>query len=159
MRCLIDFKPGGGLCQIFTIMFRYKSEQRLRKLDFNVTKGRKDKDPNAILLAEIETTLIESQALRLPVVFIRPDVDAELAEKISDIITSRQGEVVKDEEEATHVIYPEPEDPSDDYARPSFRRGKNVMIHWYNFPESYDLWTLNNFELSVSGNQSILYTE
>lgn len=149
MRCLMDFKPGGALCQIFSIMFRYKSDQRLRKLDFNVTKGRKDKDPNAQLLADIETGLIDEQFLRLPVVFIRPEVDAELREKITSIITNRQGEVVKDEEEATHIIYP-PEDPSDEYARPVFKRGKNLMIHWYYFPESYDLWTPNNFELPVS---------
>lgn len=156
MRCFMDFKSGGALCQIFSIMFRYKADQRLRKLDFNVTKAqsRKDKDPNVQLLAEIETGLIDEQFLRLPVVFIRPEVDNELREKITQIITNRQGEVVKEEEEATHIIYP-PEDPTDDYGRPLFRRGKNVMIHWYYFPESYDSWTPSTFELPVSSNNHL----
>lgn len=151
MRCFMDFKPGGALCQIFSNMYRYKTDQRLRKLDFNVTKAqsRKDKDPNIQLLVDIETALIEGECLRLPVAFIRAEVDNEVREKITAIVTSHQGEITEDEEEATHIIYA-PEDPSDDYARPTFRRGKNIMIHWYYFPESYDLWVPNTFDLPVS---------
>lgn len=147
----MDFKPGGALCQIFSNMYRYKTDQRLRKLDFNVTKAqsRKDKDPNIQLLVDIETALIEGECLRLPVAFIRAEVDNDVREKITAIVTSHQGEITEDEEEATHIIYA-PEDPSDDYARPTFRRGKNIMIHWYYFPESYDLWVPNTFDLPVS---------
>lgn len=38
MKCFLDFKPGGALCQIFSTMFRYKAEQRWRKFDFQVGK-------------------------------------------------------------------------------------------------------------------------
>lgn len=151
MRCFLDFKPGGSLCHIFSNMFRYKVDQRWRKFEFNVTKNqRKDKDPNHPLSVEIETTLIEQECLRLPVAYVRPDVDPELRERITEILTNHQGEITEDEEEATHIIYPEIDPLPDDYARPSFKRGKNVMMHWYYLPESYDSWVPNSFELPVS---------
>lgn len=151
MRCFMDFKPGGSLCQIFSNMYRYKTDQRWRKFEFNVTKAqsRKDKDPIMQLLNEIETALIEAECLRLPVAYIRPEVDSVLRERITQIISSHQGEITEEEEEATHIIYPVEDPSADDYARPMFRRGKNVMIHWFYFPESYDSWVVNNFELPV----------
>lgn len=151
MRCFLDFKPGGSLCHIFSNMYRYKADQRWRKFEFNTTKtARKDKDPNIQMALEIETTLIEQECLRLPVAYIRPEVDEELRERITAILTSHQGETTEDEEEATHIIYPEVDTSPDDYARPSFKRGKNVMMHWYYLPESYDSYVSNTFDLAVS---------
>lgn len=151
MRCFLDFKPGGSLCQIFSNMYRYKTDQRWRKFEFNVTKSqaRKDKDPNTQLLVDIETALIEAECLRLPVAYIRPEVDAELREKITEILQNHQGEITDDEEDATHIIYPIIDPLPEDFARPTFRRGKHIMIHWYYFPESYDSWLPNTFELPV----------
>lgn len=152
MRCFLDFKPGGSLCHIFSNMYRYKTDQRWRKFEFNVTKAqaRKDKDPNLQLFVEIETALIEAECLRLPVVYIRPEVDEELRDNIIEIITHHQGEITEDEEDATHIIYPKVDPLPEDYARPTFRRGRHIMMHWYYLPESYDSWIANTFELPVS---------
>lgn len=151
MRCFLDFKPGGSLCHIFSNMYRYKCDQRWRKFEFNVSKAqsRKDKDPNSQLFVEIETALIEEECLRLPVAYIRPEVDDKLRGRITGILKRHQGEVTTDIEEATHIIYPSTEMGQDDYARPTFRRGKNVMIHWYYLPESYDSWVPVSFDLPV----------
>lgn len=150
MRCFLDFKPNGSLCKIFSIMYRYKFEQRWRKFEFNATKGKgKDKDPYIQMITDIETSLIEEEFLRLPVAYIRPEVDEELREKITEIIEKRGGEITKDEENATHIIYPEVDTSPDDYARPLFKRNKNVMMHWYYLPESYDSWVPNTFDLPV----------
>lgn len=152
MRCFLDFKEGGSLCTIFSNMYRYKTDQRWRKFEFNVTKAqaRKDKDPNSQLFVEIETALIEAECLRLPVVYIRPEVDEELRESIIEIISHHQGEITDDEEDATHVIYPKVDPLPEDYARPTFRRGRHIMMHWYYLPESYDSWIANTFDLPVS---------
>lgn len=151
MRCFLDFKPGGSLCHIFSVMYRYKVDQRWRKFEFNATKTpRKDKnDPNIMLAIEIETTLIDQECLRLPVAYIRPDVDEDLREEIAEILIRYQGIITEDEKKATHIIYPEVDALPDDYARPSFKRGKNVMMHYYYFPESYDSWISNTFDLPV----------
>lgn len=149
MRCFLDFKPGGSLCHIFSVMYRYKLDQRWRKFEFNAKTPRKDKDPNILLSIEIETTLIDQQCLRLPVAYIRSDVDDDLRDEITEILTRHQGEITEDEKEATHIIYPEVDALPDDYARPSFKRGKNVMMHWYYLPESYDSWVPNTFDLPV----------
>lgn len=151
MRCFLDFKPGGSLCHIFSNMYRYKCDQRWRKFEFNVSKAqsRKDKDPNSQLFVEIETALIEEECLRLPVAYIRSEVDAELRERVTDILTRHQGEITTDVKEATHIIYPIADPFQEDYARPTFKRGKNVMMHWYYLPESYDSWVPASFELAV----------
>ncbi|XP_055614673.1 SWI/SNF complex subunit SMARCC2 isoform X2 [Uranotaenia lowii] len=142
MRCFMDFKPGGSLCHILATMYRYKAEQRWRKFDFTVNK-----DPIIQMLLDMETALIEAECMRLPIVYIRPEVDKATANRITDIITNHQGEMTLEEDEATHIIYPAVDPLPEDYARPTFRREKYVMIHWYYFPESYDTWVPNTFDL------------
>lgn len=102
------------------------------------------------MLFDIETALTEIEAIRFPVVYVRPEVDKTLSNKIKDIITNHQGEVTEDEEEATHIIFPVADPLAEEYARPSFKRDKHVMLHWYYLPESYDSWVVNNFDLPVS---------
>lgn len=155
MRCFLDFKPGGSLCHILANMYRYKFEQRWRKFDFTTTKNAARKDPNIQMLMEIETALIEAECFRLPVVFVRPDVDKALAAKVKSIINSHQGDITEDEEEASHIVCPIVEPLPEDFARPIFRKGSNIMIHWYYFPESYDSWVANTFDLPVSSSLEI----
>ncbi|XP_031624506.1 SWI/SNF complex subunit SMARCC2 isoform X2 [Contarinia nasturtii] len=156
MRCFLDFKPGGSLCHIFSNMYRYKADQRWRKFEFNVTKtARKDKDPNIQMATEILENLIDQECFRLPTAYIRPEVEEELREQITEILKERQCEITEDEDQASHIIYPELDPLPDDYARPSFKRGKNVMIHWYYLPESYDSWVANTFELPEDVPESI----
>lgn len=150
MRCFLDFKPNGALCHIFANMYRYKSEQRLRKFDFTVSKNSMRKDPNTQLLMEIESGLIEAECLRLPVVYLRPEIEKSLAMKLKSIIINHQGELTEDEEDASHIIYPVVDPLPEDFARPTFKRDKNIMIHWYYFPESYDSWVANTFDLPDS---------
>lgn len=134
-------------------MYRYKSEQRWRKIEFNVTKKQskdKDKEPYTQMSNDIETTLIDSDCLRLPVAYIRPEVDEELREEITKILTNYQGVITNEEDQATHIIYPKVDALPDDYARPSFKKAKHVMMHWYYMPESYDSWLSNTFDMPVS---------
>jgi hypothetical protein len=46
----------------------------------------------------------------------------------------------EDEEDATHIIYPTVDPMEEEYARPVFRRGNSVLVHWYYFPDSHDTW-------------------
>lgn len=99
------------------------------------------------MLVEIESCLIDAEIFRTPVIFIRTEVERPLAGKIREIITNHQAEITEEEEEATHIVYPEVDPIPEEYARPSFKRDKNVMLHWYYFPDSYDSWLPNNFDL------------
>lgn len=98
-------------------------------------------------MLEIESSLIDAEIFRLPMIFIRPEVERALAAKIREIITNHQAELTEDEEESTHIVYPDVDPLPEEYARPMFKRDKNVMLHWYYFPESYDSWAPNNFDL------------
>ncbi|XP_036322997.1 SWI/SNF complex subunit SMARCC2 isoform X1 [Rhagoletis pomonella] len=147
MRLFMDFKPGGGLCVIFSTMFRFRAEQRGKKFDFSVGKNPPRKDPNIQLLIDIEQALVEANLYRIHYIYIRPEVNKELAQRLRDILITRRVEIVTDEEEATHIIYPVVDPHPDEYARPVFKRGNHVMLHWYYFPESYDSWAINSFDL------------
>jgi SWI/SNF related-matrix-associated actin-dependent regulator of chromatin subfamily C len=146
IKYFLDFKPGGSLCHILATMYRYKAEQRWRKFDFS-TKNQGRKDPNNPMLLEIETALMENECLRLPVIYVRPEVDKNMAMKLKEIVVNHQGEITDDEDEATHLIYPTVDPLPEEYGRPSFKREKHVMMHWYYFPESYDSWIPNNIDL------------
>lgn len=89
---------------------------------------------------EIESCLIDAEIFKPPIIFIRSEVDRALASKIREIITNHQAEITEDEEEATHIVYPDVDPLPEEYARPLFKRDKNVLLHWYYFPESYDSW-------------------
>lgn len=147
MRCFLDFKPGGCLCIIFSTMFRFRAEQRGKKFDFSVGKNPTRKDPNIPLLIDIEQALVEADLYRIPYIYIRPEVDKQMGTRLREILATRRVEIVSDEEDASHIIYPVVDPHPDEYARPIFKRGNCVMMHWYYFPESYDTWTPNSLEL------------
>lgn len=44
-------------------------------------------------MMEIETGLLEAECMRLPAVFIRPDVDRATAARIREVIVSHQGDI------------------------------------------------------------------
>ncbi|XP_022219357.2 SWI/SNF complex subunit SMARCC2 isoform X2 [Drosophila obscura] len=147
MRCFLDFKNGGGLCIIFSTMFRFRAEQRGKKFDFSIGKNPTRKDPNIQLLIEIEQALVEADLYRIPYIYIRPEIEKGFEGRLREILDNRRVEIVTDEEDATHIVYPIVDPHPDEYARPIFKRGSHVMLHWYYFPESYDSWTVNSFDL------------
>lgn len=150
-RCFLDFKPGGSLCYIFYTIYRYKLDQSCGKVEF-----RTESEKNGIEIAfAITQKLIEQKCIRLPNTFIRPEVDENLRQKVTNFLKARQCKITEHENQATHIIYPETDllpDEQDEYARPSFKQGNNIMMHWYNLPESYDSWmpnTANTLDLPV----------
>ncbi|KAL5275202.1 SMARCC1 family protein [Megaselia abdita] len=149
MRCFTDFKAGGALCVILQTMFKFRAEQRSKKFDFSLNKNTSRKDPNTQLILDIEQALIDSDLYRIPYVYIRPEVekDQNLKSRIREILMNRRMEFVEDEEDATHIIYQQTAPMEDEYARPVFRRSGSIMLHWCRYPESYDTWTPNTFDM------------
>lgn len=88
----------------------------------------------------IEKGLIQNKFYTLPVVYVKPEVDKNLAVKLKDIIRRRNGQITENEDNATHILYPHCDPLEEEYARPGIRRDKMIMMHWYYFPDSYDTW-------------------
>nr|XP_026497403.1 SWI/SNF complex subunit SMARCC2 [Vanessa tameamea] len=154
MKVFMDMKPGGSLCTVLATMFRFKSEQRWRKFDFQVGKNPSRKDLNVQMMMEIESSLLGAEVIRSPCIFIRPEVDKATANKVKDIIVNHQGEICEDEEDATHIIHPAVDPLEEEYARPVFKRGNSVLIHWYYFPDSHDTWAQSDLPVDVPENVS-----
>lgn len=149
LKIFMDMKPGGSLCTVLATMFRFKSEQRWRKFDF---QNPSRKDLNVQMMMEIESTLLENEFMSKPCVFIRSDVDKATANKVKDIIVNHQGEICDDEDDATHIIYPSADPLEEEYARPVYKRGNHVLMHWYYFPDSHDTWAAADLPLDAPEN-------
>lgn len=99
---------------------------------------------------QIFEELINQKFFRLPSVYIRPEIDEDVRKKLIVILRNLQCEITEDKGQATHIIYPDIDPFPEEYARPSFQSGNNVMMHWYYLPESNDSWIPNTFKLKVS---------
>ncbi|XP_076034317.1 SWI/SNF- related protein mor isoform X2 [Oratosquilla oratoria] len=140
VKCFLDFKPGGGLCQILSTVYRFKSDHGWRRFDF---QSPSKKDANVDLFKEVEKALIASKCWTKPIVYIHNDVDKELREELLEIIERHNGKVTKEEEEATHIVTDENDPLDDEFVRPVMRRDKQTLFHFFYMPDSYDTWVPN----------------
>uniref|UniRef100_A0A915JD80 SWI/SNF complex subunit SMARCC2 n=1 Tax=Romanomermis culicivorax TaxID=13658 RepID=A0A915JD80_ROMCU len=137
-KCFHDFEADGGLCQILSAVFKFKSEQGWRRLDFS-TPSRNDRHLD--MFCNIEKELQSCGLYKIPHVFIRREVDRVLATNMREIIKRHQGVVVEDEEEATHVVFGLPQkEGKEEIVRPVLKRETGCMLHWLYTPDSYDNW-------------------
>ncbi|XP_050405747.1 SWI/SNF complex subunit SMARCC2 [Patella vulgata] len=139
MKCFMDFKPNGGLCNIFLAVFKFKSDQGWRRFDLQ-SPSRMDR--NVEMFMNIEKALIHNKCLTLPAIHIRSDVDRILVPKLKDIIKRHQGTLADSADNATHIVYtlPSQSPPDEDFFRPILKRDKYTMVHWWYTPDSYDMW-------------------
>lgn len=149
MKCFLDFEPGGSICHIFSTMYHQNADQQWATFDFDVNNTAL-KDSYIQMSKEVFEKLVEHKCFRLPTLYIRHDISDDLRKQISNILKNHQCDVTDNQNEATHIIYPEIDLLPEDYARPSFKRGKFVMLHWYYLPESYDSWIEDTFNLPVN---------
>lgn len=141
MHCFLDFRLGGSLCHILASIYRYKSDQSLKGLAFDATNIT---NKSYIEMSKhVFQNLIEHMHIRLPAVFIRPECDDKLREQINGVLKGLRCEIVDNQNEASHIIFPELDRSTEDYTRPLFKRGRDVMMHWYYLPDSYDSWLYN----------------
>lgn len=125
----------------------FSSRATWQEIRLSIGKNPTRKDPNIQLLIEIEQALVEADLYRIPYIYIRPEIEKTVESRLREILDNRRVEIVTDEEDATHIVYPAVDPHPEEYARPIFKRGNHVMLHWYMLPESYDSWTLNGFDL------------
>lgn len=112
--------------------------------------GTEKADQNIEMSKYILEKLIEHKCLRIPSIYIRPEIDSRLRHEINEALKNLQCEIAADEYDATHIVFPEVNYQSENYARPHFKRGDKVWIHWYYLPESYDSWVENTFDFVSS---------
>lgn len=109
-------------------------------------------DRNTEMFVAIERALIQNKCHTVPVIYVRPDVDKGAVVKAKEICKRHNGIWTESEEDATHILYPPCDPLEEEYARPTMRRDKNVMLHWYYFPDSYDTWVNTELGLDVPEN-------
>ncbi|KAL1493165.1 hypothetical protein ABEB36_011275 [Hypothenemus hampei] len=136
VKFFLDFKPGGGLCQILAAAYKFKSDHGWRR--FEIPSGKIDKIYE--MFQTMEKALIQNKLYTLPIVYIDPSVDKTVGIKIKEILRKRNGQIVDNEENATHILYNTTDSPVEEYGRPVLRRDKMVLMHWYYFPDSFDTW-------------------
>ncbi|XP_029820524.1 SWI/SNF complex subunit SMARCC1 [Manacus vitellinus] len=138
----MDFKAGGTLCHILGAAYKYKNEQGWRRFDLQ-NPSRMDR--NVEMFMTIEKTLVQNNCLSRPTIYLIPDIELKLANKLKDIVKRHQGTVTEEKSKATHHVYPSPTSMDDDeWLRPVMKKDKQVLVHWGFFPDSYDTWVHAN---------------
>lgn len=137
-QCFLDLRPGGGLCHIIGTAYKFKAEQGWRRFDLQ-NPSRTER--NVEMFSTIEKALIQNNCMSLPVVYLDPTLDQELASRLTGIITKHQGTLTEDRTLASHHIYTSPSSTDEDeWMRPVMRKDKHVLVHWGMHPDSYDSW-------------------
>lgn len=150
MWCARDFRPGGCLCHIFSSMYAFKTNQKWTEFESEMNNYKNNAKRLTDMSKEIFQNLIGNKCLRLPTVYIRPEITNESREEIKSLLIERTlGELTDDADFATHILYEKSDDVTATYARPLFKQGQNIMMHWCYLPQSYDTFTPNKFDLSV----------
>ncbi|CAG2202864.1 SMARCC [Mytilus edulis] len=136
MKCFLDFKKeGGSLCHIIAAVYKFKSDQGWRRFDFQ-SPSRMER--NVEMFLQIERSLVANKCLTMPSIFLSPELDKQMIGRLKDIAKRHQGTVTDDEDDATHIVNPVTEDPSEEeYVRLVSKRDKYAMVHWLNFPDRY----------------------
>ncbi|TKS88513.1 SWI/SNF complex subunit SMARCC1 BRG1-associated factor 155 [Collichthys lucidus] len=86
-QCFLDLRPGGGLCHILGTAYKFKAEQGWRRFDLQ-NPSRTER--NIEMFGAIERALIQNNSMSLPVVYLDPILDQELASRLTDIVTKHQ---------------------------------------------------------------------
>uniref|UniRef100_A0A670ZNQ0 SWI/SNF related BAF chromatin remodeling complex subunit C1 n=1 Tax=Pseudonaja textilis TaxID=8673 RepID=A0A670ZNQ0_PSETE len=132
-KCFLDFKAGGTLCYILGAAYKYKNEQGWRRFDLQ-NPSRMDR--NVEMFMNIEKTLVQNNCLSRPSIYLIPDIELKVANKLKDIVKRHQGTVTDDKSKATHHIYPVPTSlDEDEWLRPVMRKDKQVLVHWGYYPD------------------------
>ncbi|KRT79087.1 hypothetical protein AMK59_7765 [Oryctes borbonicus] len=140
VRFFMDMKANGALCHMLATAYKYKFEQGWKKFETQVAKNVTRLDRLVEMFQAMEKSLIQNKLYALPIIYVKSEVDRNLAMKLKEIIRKRNGQVVDSEEVATHILYPHCDPLEEEYARPWLRREKMIMMHWYYFPDSYDTY-------------------
>uniref|UniRef100_A0A3B4TWH6 SWI/SNF related BAF chromatin remodeling complex subunit C1b n=1 Tax=Seriola dumerili TaxID=41447 RepID=A0A3B4TWH6_SERDU len=137
-QCFLDLRPGGGLCHILGTAYKFKAEQGWRRFDLQ-NPSRTER--NVEMFGTIEGALIQNNCMSLPVVYLDPTLDQELASRLTNIITKHQGTLTEDRTLASHHVYPSSASTEEDeWMCPVMRKDKHVLVHWGMHPDSYDSW-------------------
>ncbi|XP_061746475.1 SWI/SNF complex subunit SMARCC2 isoform X2 [Nerophis ophidion] len=136
VKCFLDFKAGGALCQILAAAYKFKSDQGW--FDFQ-NPSRMDR--NVEMFMTIEKSLVQNNCLSRPIIYLSSDIEPKLLGKLKDIIKRHQGSVTEDKTTSSHVVVPIPSSlEEEEWVRPVMKRDKQMLLHWGYFPDSYDTW-------------------
>lgn len=99
-------------------------------------------DRNVEMFMAIEKTLVQNNCLTRPTVYLLPEIELKLANKLKDIVKRHQGTITEDKGKASHHVHPVPTslDEADEWLRPVMKKEKQVLVHWGYHPDSYDSW-------------------
>lgn len=139
MKVFMDLGAGGSLCHVLASAFKFKVDQGWRRFDFQ-SPSRVDR--NVELFLNIERSLKEKGLLLLPKVYFSSNVESKQLIKMRDVVKRHQGSIVEEKEKATHIVHSAPpsSNSDDEWIRPIVKRDKQVLVHWWYHPDSYDSW-------------------
>jgi SWIRM-associated domain at the N-terminal/SWIRM domain/SWIRM-associated region 1/Myb-like DNA-binding domain/Zinc finger, ZZ type len=142
-RLFSDYAADGALEVILSTCLRFKASSGLRRLDLlNTDKHNLYLD----MVAMIAKNLTRASFLPPIRILITSHVPADKNVLLRAHVQTLCASVVEDAEQATHVLYSDPEGCSPeetdgtDYCRTLALAPPHALVHWWYHPDSYDSW-------------------
>ncbi|CAF0764172.1 unnamed protein product [Didymodactylos carnosus] len=146
MECFLDFRETGALYHIILGCYMYKSTHNWKKLDLASHSSHE----TIKLFQHVQKLLIDKNVLTLPICYLRPEIDKKLQIQLKQMIEKHNGKVASNEDDADHIVYPPLDEKRDidserenEYVRVVEKRGRDCRLHYWFYPDSYDIWAPN----------------
>ncbi|XP_065176003.1 SWI/SNF complex subunit SMARCC1-like isoform X2 [Sycon ciliatum] len=138
VKLFLDYSEGGSLCHILLAAYKTKASQSWRRFDFqSPSRG----DANLELLLNIQRGLTQNQLWTPPRVFFEKGFNKDTLATLRGILERSEGVEVDASEDASHVIVSaNVPNTVGDWYRPIEKRGSEVLVHWWYYPDSYNTW-------------------
>ncbi|CAD5122760.1 DgyrCDS11168 [Dimorphilus gyrociliatus] len=149
MKYWLDFKSGGAACCLFTAAFKFKFDQGWKKFDLGTASKL---EQNTEMFTEMWNSLTAAGFSTSPKIYFHQSVEKLLLPKFRDIVKRHKGEIVDKMENATHIIHAMQTSKSEgkEFVRPVFKRENGgTIIHFWNLPDSYDVYSEQRLEQEV----------
>jgi SWI/SNF related-matrix-associated actin-dependent regulator of chromatin subfamily C len=142
-RLFSHYEPEGALEIMLSTCLRFKASSGQRRFDLlNADKHRLYLD----MAAMIAKNLTRAHLLPEVRIYITLHVPKEEHSALHAHVAALHAKVVDDAEQATHIIYNDPEGCSPeetdgtDYCRTLTLAPPHALVHWWYHPDSYDSW-------------------
>ncbi|KAI9493464.1 hypothetical protein BDB00DRAFT_823167 [Zychaea mexicana] len=124
---------------ILRAAYTYRIKHNWRKFDFGPSK----KSKNADLIKGIREELQQAGLIISATIGLSDTVPDSARKTIKSLAKKIHLQVLDDASEATHILHGplhEYEVGEEEWFRTLEKRDRNVLVHWWYFPDSYDSW-------------------
>ncbi|CAG8720288.1 14045_t:CDS:2 [Rhizophagus irregularis] len=121
---------------ILRAAYEFRASKKWRRWDWNNMKEMVE------MVSHVRDYLIEEGIIKNPIVKLGESVEGIRRQELIEQVNLLRGQITHDKESATHVIHytNDNDDTDEEWFRTLEKKSGRVLVHWWYYPDSYDMW-------------------